>query len=228
MALLAVDGAGIAANTALSSLYSPQRAVADYFAAQSRGSVSGMMSNATFLQGSDPAFFSSSAVTAMMALPQNRDVKDIRIISTQSTDYSTETVNVSMMWGGTPRRQAYTVRKDNSRVHELIYHSWRVDIPFATTELLRYLCDASPSWDAVVPATDAGPEPLCAVYGPACLEPVQTVLAMGERKMTAFWGAVRVRTPARADLSAFGDPERLFRNLNHPSDYAAVGEGRPR
>jgi len=103
-----------------------------------------------------------------------------------------------------------------------------VDIPFATTELLRYLCDASPSWDAVVPATDAGPEPLCAVYGPACLEPVQTVLAMGERKMTAFWGAVRVRTPARADLSAFGDPERLFRNLNHPSDYAAVGEGRPR
>lgn len=135
MALLAVDGAGIAANTALSSLYSPQRAVADYFAAQSRGSVSGMMSNATFLQGSDPAFFSSSAVTAMMALPQNRDVKDIRIISTQSTDYSTETVNVSMMWGGTPRRQAYTVRKDNSRVHELIYHSWRVDIPFATVQL---------------------------------------------------------------------------------------------
>jgi len=135
MAILAVDGAGVAANTALSSLYSPQRAIADYFAAQSRGSVSGMMSNATFLQGSDPAFFSSSAVTAMMALPKNRDVKDVRIISTQSTNYSTQIVNVSMTWGGTPRRQAYTVRSDNSRAHELIYHSWRVDIPFATVQL---------------------------------------------------------------------------------------------
>ena len=42
MAILAVDGAGVAANAALSSLYSPQRAIADYFAAQSSGSVSGM------------------------------------------------------------------------------------------------------------------------------------------------------------------------------------------
>ena len=135
LALLAVDGAGIAANAALSSLYNPGRAVTDYFAAQSRGSVGGMMANATFLPGSDPAFFSSSAVAAMMAVPQNRDLKDVHIISTQSIDYSTETVNVLMTWAGTPRRQAYTVRTDNSRVHELIYHSWRVDIPFATVQL---------------------------------------------------------------------------------------------
>jgi len=103
-----------------------------------------------------------------------------------------------------------------------------VDIPFATPELLRYLCDALPSWDAVVPSTDGGPEPLCAVYGPACLEPVRAALAVGERRMTAFWGAVRVRTPARADLAAFGDPGRLFRNLNDPSDYAAAAKGRGR
>ena len=62
----------------------------------------------------------------------------------------------------------------------------------------------------------------------ACLEPVRAALAVGERRMTAFWGAVRVRTPARADLAAFGDPGRLFRNLNDPSDYAAAAKGRGR
>jgi molybdopterin-guanine dinucleotide biosynthesis protein A len=66
------------------------------------------------------------------------------------------------------------------------------------------------------------------VYGPACLGPVRAALAAGERKMTAFWDGVSVRTLAGAELAAFGDPERLFRNLNHPSDYAAAGEGRPR
>ena len=49
-----------------------------------------------------------------------------------------------------------------------------------------------------------------------------------KKRAGAVAGIEGVRTPARADLSAFGDPERLFRNLNHPSDYAAVGEGRPR
>jgi molybdopterin-guanine dinucleotide biosynthesis protein A len=103
-----------------------------------------------------------------------------------------------------------------------------VDMPFATPELLRHLCGALPGWDAVVPASDAGPEPLCAAYATACLEPVRAALAAGERKMTAFWGAVRIRSLPSAELAAFGDPERLFRNLNQPSDYADAGEGRAR
>src|SRR5262245_27446836 len=45
----ALGGGGAAlANASLSSTYSPQRAVTDYFAAQARGDVDGMMSNATF------------------------------------------------------------------------------------------------------------------------------------------------------------------------------------
>ena len=103
-----------------------------------------------------------------------------------------------------------------------------VDMPFVTAELLRGLREALPGWDAVVPATEGGPEPLCAVYGPACLQAVRAALAAGERKMTSFWGAVRVRSLARAELAAFGDPLRLFRNFNHPSDYAAADEDRAR
>jgi hypothetical protein len=36
---------------------------------------------------------------------------------------------------------------------------------------------------------------------------------------------VRVRTLTPADLARFGPGERLFRNLNDPSDYAAARKG---
>jgi hypothetical protein len=37
--------------------------------------------------------------------------------------------------------------------------------------------------------------------------------------MTGFWGDLRVKQPDAAQLRAFGDPERLFLNLNAPADY---------
>ena len=101
-----------------------------------------------------------------------------------------------------------------------------VDMPFVTADVLRHLVEALPGWDAAVPVPGAGPEPLCAAYGADCLEPVRASLAAGERKMTAFWARVRVRTLSEAELSRFGPPDRLFRNLNDPSEYAAAVERR--
>jgi molybdopterin-guanine dinucleotide biosynthesis protein A len=95
-----------------------------------------------------------------------------------------------------------------------------VDLPHVTPELLAALVDAAADADAVVPVTARGPEPLCAVYGPACLAPVRRLLASGNPKMTGFWPEVRVRELGSADLVRFGDPDRLFANLNTPDDYA--------
>lgn len=102
-----------------------------------------------------------------------------------------------------------------------------VDMPFATPDLLAYLRDALSGWDAVVPSTEEGPEPLCAAYGPACLDPVRDALTAGERRMTSFWPRVRVRTVTGAELARFGPPERLFRNVNDPSDYTAARAADP-
>ena len=79
-----------------------------------------------------------------------------------------------------------------------------------------------------VPVIPAGPEPLCAAYGAACLDPVREALAAGERKMTSFWPRVRVLGIPREDLARFGAPDRMFRNLNDPYDYTAAGSGRDR
>jgi molybdopterin-guanine dinucleotide biosynthesis protein A len=94
-----------------------------------------------------------------------------------------------------------------------------VDLPFVPTALLRRLLERAEGVDAAVPVTDDGPQPLCAAYGPGCLPPIRRRLDAGERKMTCFWPDVDVRTLGTAELSAFGEPGALFRNLNTPDDY---------
>lgn len=94
-----------------------------------------------------------------------------------------------------------------------------VDLPFVTLPLLRHLLALAGEVDAVVPVSRGGPEPLCAVYGRACLEPVRRCVASGELKLTAFWSEVRVREVREDELATFGAPDELFSNLNTPGEY---------
>lgn len=94
-----------------------------------------------------------------------------------------------------------------------------VDLPLVPPDLLRALLALAPGYDAVVPVSAQGPEPFCAVYGPACREAVERAVAGGRLKMTAFWPDVRVREVGLAELRPFGDPAELFRNLNTPEEY---------
>ena len=136
--LIAVLGGGAAfANASLSSTYSPQQAVTDYFAAQGRGDVNGMLANATYLKGDATyaPFFGKDALAKMLSLSQNKAVSNVNVVSTKAVDASTSTVTVSMTWSGNERTHTYIVRKDTSRVHYAFYYSWRVEIPFTTITL---------------------------------------------------------------------------------------------
>jgi molybdopterin-guanine dinucleotide biosynthesis protein A len=93
-----------------------------------------------------------------------------------------------------------------------------VDLPAVPVALLTHLIGSIGDWDAIVPVTDRGPEPLCAVYTSACLEPVQRRVRDGDLKMTSFWPDVRIRKVGRDELAAFGDPDALFHNVNSPGD----------
>ena len=84
--------------------------------------------------------------------------------------------------------------------------------------LLARLVELAEGWDAVVPVSPRGPEPLCALYGPACLEPMRRRMAAGELKMTAFWPDVRVRRLRPRSFAVTGTPDVVFRNLNTPDD----------
>jgi len=93
-----------------------------------------------------------------------------------------------------------------------------VDLPQVPAALLGHLLDRAEGWDAVVPVSPGGPEPLCAVYTRACLQPAEHRLAAGELKMTSFWGDVRVREVGLDELRRFGEPSLIFRNINSPRD----------
>jgi molybdopterin-guanine dinucleotide biosynthesis protein A len=98
-----------------------------------------------------------------------------------------------------------------------------VDLPLVPAVLLAHLVELAEGWDAVVPVSPRGPEPLCAVYRPSCIEPIGRRVADGELHMTSFWPGVRVREVGPDDLAAFGDPDALFRNLNAPVDLGDPG-----
>jgi molybdopterin-guanine dinucleotide biosynthesis protein A len=98
-----------------------------------------------------------------------------------------------------------------------------VDLPFVPPSLLARLLELASNHDAVVPLSPSGFEPLCAVYAPACREPIRLCLEAGRLKMTAFWPQVRVREVGPSELGAFGDPGLMFRNLNSPEDYERAG-----
>jgi molybdopterin-guanine dinucleotide biosynthesis protein A len=101
-----------------------------------------------------------------------------------------------------------------------------VDLPSVPVPLLEHLVQLGPGFDAVVPISPRGPEPLCAVYRESCLAAVERRIAAGQPKMTSFWPDVRVREVPTAELAAFGDPATLFRNVNSPADYGALGQQR--
>jgi molybdopterin-guanine dinucleotide biosynthesis protein A len=95
-----------------------------------------------------------------------------------------------------------------------------VDLPTVPVALLEALVAAASGFDAMVPVSPRGPEPLCAVYSGACLEPIRRRLETGEAKMTSFWPDVRVREWGPDQIARFGEPADLFANLNEPADYA--------
>jgi hypothetical protein len=131
LVLGALGGGGWYANASLSSQYSPQRAVTDYFAAQAGGNAAAMMDNATFLKGDGAVdrLFNFGAVKAMLGLAQNRQITNVKVTRIARVDDVTSDVTVSMLWAGTLRAHTYTVRMDPARAHDVFYHSWRVDIP---------------------------------------------------------------------------------------------------
>jgi molybdopterin-guanine dinucleotide biosynthesis protein A len=93
-----------------------------------------------------------------------------------------------------------------------------VDLPRVPAALLSRLVERAEGWDAVVPVSPGGAEPMCAVYGPGCREPIRRRMDAGDFKMSAFWPDVRVLEVGPAELEEFGDPAEMFINLNAPED----------
>lgn len=96
------------------------------------------------------------------------------------------------------------------------------DMPFVTAPLLAYLLQFAAEAQAVVPRTERGCHPLCAVYDRSCRPVVAERIARRQLSMVGLLETLRVRTVERVELERFGSVDWLLANVNTPADLQAI------
>lgn len=99
------------------------------------------------------------------------------------------------------------------------------DMPFVSADLLKHQVKIleSGNWDAVVPKSVSGYEPLHAVYRTqTCRQAVQQAIENGEKKMIAWFPAAKIYYVEKEDLAQFDPHERIFLNVNTLSEFQAA------
>jgi molybdopterin-guanine dinucleotide biosynthesis protein A len=96
------------------------------------------------------------------------------------------------------------------------------DMPYITSAFAQYLLDLTAHADIVVPETEHGYHPLCAVYARACLERVARRLADRRLKLMDLVLDLRARVVTVEDINRFGDRHRLLANVNTPAEHAGL------
>jgi molybdenum cofactor guanylyltransferase len=95
------------------------------------------------------------------------------------------------------------------------------DMPFVNPNILQFAHQQimQQGWDAVVPFTNVGYEPLHAVYRrETCVPVVRNALEAGEKRLISWFSQVRVLALTQEDLKLL-DPEGLaFININTRRD----------
>ncbi|MCC6931427.1 MAG: molybdenum cofactor guanylyltransferase [Gemmatimonadaceae bacterium] len=101
------------------------------------------------------------------------------------------------------------------------------DMPFVSAPLLQRLrALGEDGHDAAVAESGGrrGVEPMCAWYGPGALEPITQALDRGDRRATAVLDHLRVARLPLEEVQRFGDPAKLFLNVNSRDELARAAQ----
>jgi molybdopterin-guanine dinucleotide biosynthesis protein A len=92
------------------------------------------------------------------------------------------------------------------------------DMPFLHAEVARLVVRRAGEADVIVPRVGDQLQTLHAVYGKACLAPIEARLRAGQLKIAGFFGDVRVLEIPEADVARHADPAVVFMNVNTPEE----------
>jgi molybdopterin-guanine dinucleotide biosynthesis protein A len=94
------------------------------------------------------------------------------------------------------------------------------DMPFLSPRLLWELGARLAGHDACLPESGGprGLEPLCAAYGPGSVAAIEDSASRGDLRAIGFHQRIKVGILPRAEVARFGDPARLFFNVNTADD----------
>lgn len=94
------------------------------------------------------------------------------------------------------------------------------DMPFLHPAIVRLVVERSGEADVVIPRTGTQLETLHALYGKACLRPMERCLRAGRLKVVGFFPEVRVLELDAAVMARQRAPEVAFMNVNTPEELA--------
>jgi molybdopterin-guanine dinucleotide biosynthesis protein A len=96
------------------------------------------------------------------------------------------------------------------------------DMPFLNPAVIVHLSALAPGYDAVVPRSDAGCEPLHAIYGRSCLPHVERMVREDRLRLDRLFSAVRVRWVDADEVRPLDPSLRSFLNVNTPEELEAA------
>lgn len=101
------------------------------------------------------------------------------------------------------------------------FHSFVIacDMPFMNEKVILYLKELAGSYDAVVPQTSRGLEPMHAFYSKNCIQPMRRCIEEGRLRIIDFFPEVRVKIVDEKEFQGLDDAIRSLVNLNTPEEY---------
>jgi molybdenum cofactor guanylyltransferase len=143
---------------------------------------------------------------------------DIILVSNHPTAY--------LEWDAIVVKDIYTKRSSLTGIHSGLFYTKTdhafiaaCDTPFLKMELVKTILEhINSGTDVVIPRTDVGIEPLCAVYSRRCLQPVQSALDQNSLKIRSFFSKLKVKEIPETVLRKIDPGLVSFFNINTPED----------
>ena len=96
------------------------------------------------------------------------------------------------------------------------------DMPFLNKGFIDYMVSKAGNFDAVVPLSSDGLEPLHAIYSKRCIRHIETQLESDDLKITNFYPKVRVKEISHHEILSFDPKSSLFFNINTTEDLEKI------
>ncbi len=129
-------------------------------------------------------------------------------------------------WDAMVVKDLYATRSSLTGIHSGLFYTKTehafiaaCDTPFLKMDLVKTIVQyVDHGIDVVVPKTELGIEPLCAVYSRRCLQAVQNALERNNLKIRNFFNKLKVKEIPESVLRK-ADPDLVsFFNINTPDD----------
>lgn len=92
------------------------------------------------------------------------------------------------------------------------------DMPFVKESIIRFLIHQVDGYDAIVPKTEDGLQPLHAIYSKSCLSPIKRLIDKGGYKIIDFYPLIKIKIVEEPEFITLDRTRESFININTPEE----------